>query len=174
MVSTVNQPQGGKTVLYHKVNRRFTLQEDKKLRELVALYGQNDWHSVAAKMEKRNARQCKDRWYQYLSPNSNQSPWSVEEEENLKRLYSELKGKWTEIAKFFPGRADAQVRNKWRTLQRRMGLLKPIRKSIIDDLSSVEIQQTQKIEENEVSFNEFVFEDQPESSFFQFDEPFAF
>ena len=105
----------------HKVNRRFTKQEDYRLIELVQRLGENRWNLIARYMQNRNARQCKDRWNQYLSPNTNNTPWTQEEEEKLKRLYVELGGKWYEIAKRFNGRADSQIRNKWRTLLRRNG-----------------------------------------------------
>ena len=127
-------PQSGiqtkqeKHVFYHKINRRFSIQEDKKLTALVSIYGENSWPLIASKMEHRNSRQCKDRWCQYLSPEANKTPWTEEEEERLKVLVIELNGKWIEIAKHFNGRADAQIRNKWKTLQRRMGML-PLKKS---------------------------------------------
>ena len=127
--------QNNKQVFYHKINRRFTIQEDKKLTELVSIYGENSWPLVASKMEHRNSRQCKDRWTQYLSPAANKNPWTEEEEERLKTLVRELNGKWIEIAKHFEGRADAQIRNKWKTLQRRMGLL-PNKKSSIQHQTS--------------------------------------
>ena len=112
-----------KPSLYHKTNRRFSLQEDKQLKELVSIYGEHNWTLIAEKMKKRNSRQCKDRWVQYLSPHANQTPWTAEEEERLKKLVVDLNGKWIEIAKHFNGRADSQIRNKWRTLQRRAGML---------------------------------------------------
>ena len=122
--------KNNQNVLYHKINRRFTIQEDNKLKELVSIYGEKSWILIASKMGNRNSRQCKERWCQYLSPSANKNPWTKEEEERLKILVKELNGKWIEIAKHFNGRADAQIRNKWKTLQRRMGLL-PKKKNFV-------------------------------------------
>ena len=129
-MSTQQQPK------YHKVNRRFTPKEDEHLRELVKKFGEKNWLMVSTAMKTRNSRQCKDRWFQYLSPNANLNPWTKEEEERLKQLIIQLNGKWFEIAKYFPGRSDSQVRNKWRTIQRKMGLIDQDVKGFIDAISS--------------------------------------
>ena len=114
METTIN-----KSRFTHKVNRRFTKEEDEMLTKLVNLYGAGNWLFIASCMKTRNSRQCKDRWCQYLSPEANQSAWTQEEEERLKKLYKELNGKWLEIGKYFEGRALSQIRNKWKTLERR-------------------------------------------------------
>ena len=156
-----------KQVLYHKINRRFTIQEDQKLTELVSIYGERSWPLIASKMENRNSRQCKDRWCQYLSPSANKTPWTEEEENRLVILVKELNGKWKEIAKHFDGRADAQIRNKWKTLMRRMGLLSnnenysnkfqtfPIKSFVTYPIPINLSQNTQKEEQNQESFDNF-------------------
>ena len=120
---STTKSQSNKNSKYHKINRRFTKEEDEKLKELVLKYGEQNWLIVSSRMHTRNSRQCKDRWFQYLSPNANLVPWTLEEEIYLKCLVVELNGRWSEIAKRFPGRSDSQVRNKWRTLQRRLGCI---------------------------------------------------
>ena len=109
----------GRNPFSHKVIRRFTPAEDEKLTKLVKLYGAGNWLFIASCMKTRNSRQCKDRWLQYLSPDSNQSAWTEEEEERLRTLYHQYNGHWLEIGKYFEGRALAQIRNKWKTLERR-------------------------------------------------------
>ena len=101
------------------VHKRFTEEEDNKLRDLVQKYGENQWLMISSRMGTRNSRQCKDRWLQYLSPKSNLTPWTPEEEELLLKLSEQYKGKWLEITKMFPGRSYNQVKNKWKTLERR-------------------------------------------------------
>ena len=128
---------------YHKVNRRFTKEEDDKLRELVKKLGEQNWLMVSSYMKTRNSRQCKDRWFQYLSPNANVKPWTEEEELCLRYLVVELNGRWTEIAKRFPGRSDSQVRNKWRTIQRRLGMLDLDIKDYINIVNSQNYHQNQ-------------------------------
>ena len=101
------------------VHKRFTEEEDNKLRDLVKIYGENQWLMISSRMGTRNSRQCRDRWCQYLSPKSNLSPWSKEEENLLVKLVQEYKGKWLEILKRFPGRSYNQIKNKYKTLERR-------------------------------------------------------
>ena len=103
----------------HKINRRFTEEEDMILKKLVKLYGDSNWIKISNRMPGRNSRQCKDRWCLYLSPNTNRSPWTAEEEQRLLELAKKYKKKWTEISKFFDGRPDTQIKNKWKTLVNR-------------------------------------------------------
>ena len=101
------------------VHKRFTEEEDNKLRDLVEKYGENQWLMISSCMGTRNSRQCRDRWCQYLSPKSNLAPWTPEEEDLLMKLAEQYKGKWLEIMKMFPGRSYNQIKNKWKTLERR-------------------------------------------------------
>ena len=108
-----------KVIKKKMIHRRFTEEEDDKLRELVKKYGENQWLLISSCMGTRNSRQCKDRWHQYLSPEANLAPWTQEEEELLKRLFEQYQGKWLEILKFFPKRSYNQIKNKWKTIERK-------------------------------------------------------
>ena len=100
------------------VRSKFTKTEDKELTKLVSLYGTNDWHGIADNLPGRNARQCKDRWFNYLSPNVSNAPWSSHEDELLIEKQAEFGAKWRQIAACFPSRTDVSVKNRWRLLQR--------------------------------------------------------
>ena len=169
-----------KSPFTHKVNRRFTPEEDQKLTELVQLYGAGNWIFIASCMKTRNSRQCKDRWCQYLSPEANQSAWTEEEEERLKQLYQKYNGKWLEIGKYFEGRALSQIRNKWKTLERRRVYGKERRskysvKKTYSFLLNDEKQETleqEKVEERlkeEASFDTFFEDDIPNEFLDYFD-----
>ena len=54
--------------------RKFNEKDDEKLKEIVQRVGEDDWNEVAKQMGSRNARQCKERWENYLSPNINREP----------------------------------------------------------------------------------------------------
>jgi hypothetical protein len=45
----------------------FTPDEDGRLWELVAKYGENDWGQIAAKLQRRDRRQCREHWSNDLS-----------------------------------------------------------------------------------------------------------
>ena len=66
-------------------------------------------------MQTRNARQCKDRYTNYLSPQINLNPWSQEEDDLLIKKVNELGNKWVKISKFFIGRSDNSIKNRWYT-----------------------------------------------------------
>jgi hypothetical protein len=64
-------------------------------------------------MNRRNARQCRERYKNYLSPNYRNTPWSPDEEHLLAQKVKELGQKWSAIAKFFEARSDVNVKNHW-------------------------------------------------------------
>ena len=96
----------------------FSKDEDDKLKEFVKQYGTN-WNIIADKMENRNPRQCKERWTHYLSPDIVLKPWTMEEDEFLKKKLFEFGPKWVKISRFFPNRTDIQLKNRWFVLIRK-------------------------------------------------------
>ncbi|KAH0793086.1 Myb-like DNA-binding domain containing protein [Histomonas meleagridis] len=73
------------------------------------------WLAVALQIPGRTARQCRDRWTNYLSPQNKNAPWTVEEDNLLAQKYLELGSQWTIIAKYFDGRSENNVKNRWYT-----------------------------------------------------------
>lgn len=105
-----------------KTKRSFSPAEDQLLRQLVANLGSNNWKQIAANMEGRNSKQCKERWTHYLNPNISHDPWTPQEDELLCQKVDNIGTKWTEIAKFFPRRTDTSVKNRWVVLMRKRAL----------------------------------------------------
>jgi hypothetical protein len=64
-------------------------------------------------MGRRNARQCRERYKNYLSPQFHNDPWTPAEERLLTEKVKELGQKWSKIATFFKGRSDVNVKNQW-------------------------------------------------------------
>lgn len=108
-------------VVWQKPNKRkrstFSSEEDKRLQDLAAKYN-TDWVKIAREMPGRNSRQVKDRWENYLSADIEHRPWTAEEDSLLWQKYAEFGSKWKYISKFFEKRTEAQVKNRWRLLQR--------------------------------------------------------
>ena len=94
------------TNLPHKKRSPFSKEEDNRLKQLVEQYikkhGEEKtgmWKDIAAQMENRNTRQCRERWRHSLSGTNSQKPWTQEEDELLLEKYREFGPKWIRIAK---------------------------------------------------------------------------
>lgn len=97
--------------------RTFTIDEDKKLLELVTKYKEN-WKEISREMKSRNIRQCKERYFHYLSPNINHEKWR-EDEDSLLLKYVEMYGKkWKNFENYFNGRTEIDIRNRFYVLSR--------------------------------------------------------
>jgi hypothetical protein len=92
---------------------RFRSEEDQKLSQLVQQYGDQKWKLIAEFMPNRTARQCRERYINYLAPNINKDDWTPAEDELLLRLVQQLGHKWTLIAQIFPGRTDVHLKNRY-------------------------------------------------------------
>jgi hypothetical protein len=105
---------------FHKLHpkTKFTQQEDLNLTDVVRELGTSDWQQVARQMPGRNARQCRDRWLNYLSPDVSNGPWTPAEEQLLIEKYAEFGATWKHIATFFPTRTDINVKSRWQLMQR--------------------------------------------------------
>jgi hypothetical protein len=70
-------------------------------------------------MPGKNARQCRERWINYLKPDLNTEGWTHEDDFLLVQKCAELGRKWVQIAAFFPNRTDSMVKNRFNKLYRR-------------------------------------------------------
>ena len=94
--------------------RVFTISEDKIIIKCVSSSKfNNDWEAVANLLSSRSARQVRDRWMYYLSPTNNLAPFSPEEDQLIIEKVNELGKKWSQISKFFSGRSDNSIKNRW-------------------------------------------------------------
>lgn len=104
----------------YKPHSKFCEDEDKRLRELVAQYGDNSWIQIASQMPGRNSRQCRERWMNYLSPHLNVNDWTPEEDDMLLEKHKEYGTSWVRICKFFEGRTDQMCKNRFFLLKRKI------------------------------------------------------
>lgn len=107
--------------LYQKqkhTKAKFTREEDKKLTEICMNQKVKDWNLIAKFFFGRNARQVRERWENYLSPDVNNGPWSEEEDKILLQKYAEVGSKWSFISRYLPRRTNTSCKNRWIQIER--------------------------------------------------------
>jgi pre-mRNA-splicing factor CDC5/CEF1 len=72
--------------------------EDEILKAAVMKYGKNQWARVASLLNRKSAKQCKARWYEWLDPSIKKTEWTREEEEKLLHLAKLMPNQWRTIA----------------------------------------------------------------------------
>jgi hypothetical protein len=99
---------------------KFTPAEDLHLREVVENYSTKDWSVVASHMIGRNARQCRERWNNYINPTLTNLPWTAAEDALLDDKFADIGRKWKELATYFPQRSQNQIKNHWALRQKKL------------------------------------------------------
>lgn len=92
--------------------------EDELLRALVSRFGTNKWSIVALYVEGRIGKQCRERWINHLDNTITKKPWDTKEDELLIKLQHDIGNRWTEIMRYFPGRSEISVKNRWHSISR--------------------------------------------------------
>jgi hypothetical protein len=100
---------------------KFTPEEDEALRRRVAQLGTTDWNAIAQQFPNRTARQCRDRWRNYISPDVVTGRWTQADEEMLLAKVQEIGPRWALIAQHFPGRTDIGIKNHYISITGKRG-----------------------------------------------------
>lgn len=95
------------------IRKKFTEEEDHRLRELVEEYGARQWDQIAEKMPGRSGRQCRDRYRNYLIPGFFNGQWSQAEDDLLRQVYAEMGPQWAKMMRYFKGRSANSLKNRW-------------------------------------------------------------
>ncbi|XP_049629711.1 snRNA-activating protein complex subunit 4 [Suncus etruscus] len=106
----------------------WTPEEDIKLLQAVAKYGEQDWFKIREEVPGRSDAQCRDRYLRRLHFSLKKGRWDFEEENKLLELIEKHGvGNWAKIASELPQRSGAQCLSKWKVMlprQRRPRLLR--------------------------------------------------
>lgn len=72
--------------------------EDEILKAAVMKYGLNQWDRIASLLVRKSAKQCKQRWYEWLDPTIKKTEWTRDEDEKLLHLAKVFPQQWRTIA----------------------------------------------------------------------------
>ena len=68
--------------------------EDEILKAAVMKYGKNQWPRIASLLNRKSAKQCKARWFEWLDPSIKKTEWTREEDEKLLHLAKLMPTQW--------------------------------------------------------------------------------
>lgn len=91
---------------------KFSVVEDARLRKIAKEYGANQWEFIAQMMPGRTARQCRDRYQNYLNPKFTSNEWAIDEDELLMEKLFKLGPNISKISPFFPHRSKNSISNR--------------------------------------------------------------
>lgn len=99
---------------------KFSPEEDRRLKHIVLNAGNFvDWQVISMEMKNKTARQCRERYNNYLKPGLKKDDWTPKEDEIIWQKYKEFGSRWNVITKFLKGRTGNSVRNRILALKRR-------------------------------------------------------
>lgn len=97
----------------------WTIEEDRKLLDWVRREGPTKWSHCAQFISGRNGKQCRERWFNSLSPYVKKGDWTPEEDYTLFFYYKKFGGKWSHIHLFIKGRSENAIKNRFYSTLRR-------------------------------------------------------
>ncbi|EAX89948.1 Myb-like DNA-binding domain containing protein [Trichomonas vaginalis G3] len=101
-----------------RVKRNFSKQDDERLLKAVQQNEFIDWKEIAHKVGGWSARQCRERWKNYLDPALSHEKWNATEDQILLEKFEEYGTNWVEIKRHLPGRAVNGIKNRLQYLKK--------------------------------------------------------
>ncbi|OMJ78495.1 hypothetical protein SteCoe_21648 [Stentor coeruleus] len=99
-------------------------EEDSALKDIIKKFNSKSWVTIARKVSKeigtkRTAKQCRDRWINYLNKGINNRSFTDYEVNKLISIQEVHGNKWIDMAKELKGRTENQVKNFFHATIRR-------------------------------------------------------
>ena len=102
-----------------QIKKKFNVEEDNLLKLLVQYFGINNWKTISKQLKNRTSRQCKERWFTYLSKEINLKEWTESEDKLLINLVEQYGHKWKHFKNFFNNRTETNIKNRWTVIFRK-------------------------------------------------------
>jgi hypothetical protein len=87
--------------------------EDQAIIDFVRDNGSHSWAFCAEWIPGRNAKQCRERWCNFLDPNVSIAPWTAGEDVALIALHKKYGNHWVRISTMIPNRSANAIKNRW-------------------------------------------------------------
>lgn len=100
-------------------NRKFTRDEDDKLKSLVKVYGEGAWSRIAEEMEGRNRKQVRERYVNFLKKERITTEFTPEEDAIILQFVQSHGRKWSTIAEQLTGKTPIMIKNRYYAKLRR-------------------------------------------------------
>ena len=78
--------------------------EEDQMIILAVTQGMNKWSDIAKLVPGRVGKQCRERWFNHLSPELKKAPWTSEEDDLLIAAQAKLGNSWSKVTLEIPGR----------------------------------------------------------------------
>ena len=103
-----------------KTRNMFSKEEDEIIMSQVNIRGSKRWASIAIFLKNRTAKQVRERWINYLSPDVLRKKWTQVEDDILQRLMKQNKCQWSKLTAYLPGRTDIMIKNRAMLIRRQL------------------------------------------------------
>ena len=94
-----------------KSRTNWSSQEDNILKKLASNSEKYNWSKFSFILKTKSAKQCRERWKNYLDPNIDLSPLNTNEQKLIIKLQKEIGNKWSKMRKFLKNRTENQIKN---------------------------------------------------------------
>ncbi|OHS93894.1 Myb-like DNA-binding domain containing protein [Tritrichomonas foetus] len=92
--------------------RKFTEEEDNEIIKQVKIIGARKWELIAKFVTNRTAKQCRDRYQNYLAQNFFYGEWTKDEDLVIIRKINEIGQQWSVLSGFLKNRTPNAIKNR--------------------------------------------------------------